>query len=221
MRNGKLIALAVLAILTIVWLGSGRLSAAEEKGGQSKAAAHGHAAEGEPEAGPQIFTPIRIDLGIWTLVVFLLLLAVLTKYAWNPMLGALQKREENIRGALDEAQRAREEAHKLRDQLQGEMSQAQEKVRDILDEARRDAQRASEDLIAKARADIQAERDRLHREIGAAKDQALKQLWDQTAQLATLVSAKAIRRQLTPEDHRRLVDEALVELRAADGARTS
>jgi F-type H+-transporting ATPase subunit b len=72
-------------------------------------------------------------------------------------------------------------------------------------------------MLAQAKADIQAERDRTRREIAGEKDRALKEIWDQTAQLATLVSAKAIRRELTPDDHRRLVDEALADLQKAGG----
>ena len=70
-------------------------------------------------------------------------------------------------------------------------------------------------MIAKARAEIQAERERLRREIEMARDQALQELWKQAADLATMISAKAIRRQLSAEDHRRLVDEALTELQGA------
>jgi F-type H+-transporting ATPase subunit b len=96
-------------------------------------------------------------------------------------------------------------------------------VRQLLDEGRRAAQRQHDEMMAQARAEIQGERDRLHREINMARDQALQQLWAQAADLATLVSSKAIRRHLTPDDHRRLVDEALAELRQTkrngDGAR--
>jgi F-type H+-transporting ATPase subunit b len=81
-----------------------------------------------------------------------------------------------------------------------------------MDEARRDAQVLHDGMTNKARAEIQAEKERLVREMDRAKDQAVKELWTQSAQLATLISAKTIRRQLTEEDHRRLVDEALVEL---------
>jgi F-type H+-transporting ATPase subunit b len=63
------------------------------------------------------------------------------------------------------------------------------------------------------------ERERLRRDISTARDQALQEIWNQTAQLATLISAKAIRRELTDEDHRRLVDEALAELRQASHER--
>lgn len=171
-------------------------------------AAHGAAKE------EGILDP-RFDLGIWTIVVFVLLFLVLRKYAWGPMLEGLQKREQNIHNAIAEAHQTREEAHKLRDQFQAEIARAHEKVRDILDEARREAQQVKDDMLAKARAEIQGERDRLRREIDTARDQAIQELWNQTAQLAALVSTKAIRRQLTTDDHRRLVDEALTELRAA------
>src|SRR5262249_18190411 len=77
----------------------------------------GSPAEFEHKGGPQIFTPVRIDLGIWTIVVFLILFFLLKKYAWGPMLTGLQKREENISTALEEAQKARDEAKKIRDDL--------------------------------------------------------------------------------------------------------
>src|SRR5262249_7839838 len=138
-----------------------------------------------------------------------------SKYAWGPMLAGLKKREENIRAAIDDAQNARDEAQQLRADLAKERAKIAEETRAAMDEARRAAQQVRDDMVASAKADIQTERDRLHREIDSARDQALKQLWDQTAQLATLVSAKAIRRELTPDDHRRLVDEALADLRGA------
>jgi F-type H+-transporting ATPase subunit b len=155
------------------------------------------------------------DLGLWTLVVFVLLLYVLRRLAWKPMLQGLHRRESTIREALTEAQRAREESQQLQAKLKAEMDQAQGRVREVLDEARRRAQETTDEMVARARAEIQTERDRLRREIELARDQALQQLWGHAAQLATLVSAKVIRRQLSAEDHRRLVDEAIGDMRQA------
>jgi F-type H+-transporting ATPase subunit b len=160
-----------------------------------------------------------VDLGIWTLAVFLILFGLLWLMAWKPLREGLQKREHAIQAAIDEAKRAREEAQRLREQWQQEMDAANDKVRDILDLARRDAQHTTEEMVGKARSEIQAERDRLRREIETARDQAIQELWNHTANLAALVSAKAIRRQLTPDDHRRLVEEALAELGKANGPR--
>jgi F-type H+-transporting ATPase subunit b len=99
------------------------------------------------------------------------------------------------------------------------MEEAFAKIPAMMDEARRDAQHMAEEMRAKAQADIQADRERLRREIEMARDQALQQIWTQTAQLATAISSKAIRRNISEEDHRRLVDEALTELRQAGNGR--
>jgi F-type H+-transporting ATPase subunit b len=154
----------------------------------------------------------RWDLGIWTVVVFILLFLILRKLAWGPMLEGLHKREESIFGALNEAEKARAEAKTLREQFEKEMAKVGDKSRELMDEARRNAQKLQEEMLAKAKSEIGTERERLHREIDMARDQALKHIWDQTAQLATLVSAKAIKRDLGVEDHRRLIDEAVAEL---------
>jgi F-type H+-transporting ATPase subunit b len=177
-----------------------------------------HAKDGHDEGHQEeSLLSISADLGIWTVVVFVLLMLILRRLAWKPMLEGLQKREQTIQGALDEAQKARDEAQRLRAQLQKEMDNAAETVRGILEEARRDAQHTTEDMINKARQEINTERDRLQREMGIAKDQALQELWNQAANLATLISAKTIRRNLTPDDHRRLIDEALADLKAVSG----
>ncbi|HZT83639.1 MAG TPA: F0F1 ATP synthase subunit B [Gemmataceae bacterium] len=169
---------------------------------------------GQKKAEPNIFEP-RLDLTIWTIVVFVLLLLVLGKFAWKPMLRGLQQRELNILSAIQDAERAREEAQRMRAQLQKEMDGAQSKVLEILDEARRSAERLHAEMTAKAKADIQAEKERMQREMETAHDQAMQDLVNRAAELATLISTKAIRRNLSPDDHRRLVDDALADLRAA------
>jgi F-type H+-transporting ATPase subunit b len=165
--------------------------------------------EGHGKTNPLTFAA---DLGVWTLVVFIVLLFVLRKWAWGPMLEGLHRREDSIRGAISEAQKAREEAQRLQDQWHQEMARAQDKVRDIHEEARRRAEQNANEITSKARADIQAERDRLRREIEVARDQALQELWNHTARLATDISSRVLRKQLNPDDQRRLMDEALSEI---------
>src|SRR5207244_3536909 len=116
---------------------------------------------------PNIFEP-ALELGIWTVVVFVVLLLVLRKMAWKPMLEGLHKREQSIHGPLDDARRDREEAERLRQQLQAEIAKAHEQVAAITEQGRQASQRSTEEMIAKARADIQAERERQRREIEMA-----------------------------------------------------
>ena len=164
-----------------------------------------------PDKPPSILA-LQWELGLWTIVIFVLLYLILRRAAWGPMMEGLQKREQTILTAIEDAQKARAEAQRLHEEWERRMASAEDKAREIFEDARRKAERMTEDTIAKARTEIQGERDRLHREIETAKDQALQEIWNQTARLATLVSAKAIRRQITIDDQRRLVDEALAEL---------
>lgn len=164
---------------------------------------------------PHIFTPVRIDLLIWTLVVFLTLFFLLKKTAWGPILEGLHKREEAIRGAVEEAKLARKETDEVRAKFQKEMNEAFAKIPHMMDEARRDAARMAEEMKTKAAADIQADRARLRREIEMAKDQAIQEIYHFEVNLAVMISEKVIRRHISEDDHRRLVDETLDELRGA------
>jgi F-type H+-transporting ATPase subunit b len=163
----------------------------------------------------ELLVPPRLDLAIWTIVIFVLLLLVLKKFAWGPMLDGLHQREQSIRSAVDEAKHAREETARVTAEFKAKMAEAYAEIPKLMDQARKDAQHLAEEMRTKAQADIQADRQRLRREIELALEQALKEIYDQAAQLATLISAKAIQRSLTPEDHRRLVDQAMLELKPA------
>jgi F-type H+-transporting ATPase subunit b len=156
-----------------------------------------------------------LDLTIWTIVVFLVLLFILGRFAWTPMLQGLEKREHDIHAAIEDARKAREEAQRLREDVQSERNKIEDMRRDILQKAQADAQRMADEITTKAKAQMQAERDRLRRDMETAHDQALQDLFAQTVDLAALVSSKAMRREMTPDDHRRFVDEALADIRQA------
>jgi F-type H+-transporting ATPase subunit b len=155
----------------------------------------------------------RYDLGIYTLIVFFILLGILGKYAWGPMMKGLDKREETLRKAHDDAAASRSEAERALADVKAQLAKTAEEVRGMLAEARRDGQVVKDQLKAEAATEIQAERDRVRREIETAKDAALKEIYEQSIQLATMVSAKAIKRELTAGDHQRLLDDALADLR--------
>jgi F-type H+-transporting ATPase subunit b len=211
--RGGLILVAFLAIgfLLISTNRSWAENAGNAAEGQSGDKEKGHDQKSVEQKKENVFYG-WLDLSIWTIVVFLVLLFVLSKYAWKPMLQGLEQREHSIQSAMEEAKKAKEEAQALRTQLAEDAAKAQDKVREVIDQARRDAEKVSADLLAKAKTEIQGERDRFRRDVDTARDQAVKEIWGQAAQLATLISSKAIRRQLTPDDHRRLVDEAIAEL---------
>jgi F-type H+-transporting ATPase subunit b len=180
-----------------------------------KEAADQHKAE---EAKQDLFGK-AVDLGIWTLLVFLILLFVLSKFAWKPMMQGLEHRERAIHSALQEAQHARDEAARLRGQLEEQMRKANDQSRQILEEARRAAERTTAEMTAEAHKKMQAEQERLQRELKLAAEQARRDLQADAAQLATLVASKVIRRQMNHDDHRQLIEEALAELRQVGNGR--
>ena len=172
------------------------------------------AAEAEHEA-PSLFAG---DLGnsFWTLLIFVLVLVVLGKYAWGPILNTLQTRENFIREALEKAKREREEAEERLRQYEERLAGARAEASAIVEEGRRDAEvvkrRIEED--AKHQADLMIERAK--REIQIATDTASKSLFTLAAKLATEVAARVLGRELSAQDHERLIAEGIDGL---DGAR--
>jgi F-type H+-transporting ATPase subunit b len=176
------------------------------------AAEHGHLDHLRLTSKPPDLLALRWDLALWTLVIFGLTLFILSRVAWGPMLEGLRNRETTIRKALDDAQIAKDEAQKLRAELQQERANAQHQVQLMFDKAHKEAEQAAEEIRSKAKADIAAERDRLMRELEMARSQALNELVNRSAQLATLISSKVLHREMNEADHARLVNDALAEL---------
>jgi F-type H+-transporting ATPase subunit b len=158
---------------------------------------------------------IAFDTALWAVFVFVAMLIVLRLKAWNPILEGLQKREETIRTSLEEAKKTRDDMAKMQAKFEKDMADAQRQIPQLMEDARKKAEEMANEIRAKAAADIQTERERLRHEVEMAKDQAIKQLWEQAAQLATLISAKVIGRSLNEDDHRRLLDESMQEMRQA------
>ncbi len=188
------------------------LSKKEQRDELLKSLEAGEVEELEIIAPPPAPLTIWWDVALWTIVVFVALLFILRKMAWDPMLEGLKKREDSIRSAIEEAKRARAETQRVTAQFQVEMATKMAEIPKIMEEARRDAEMLKEETRAQSTKDTQADRQRLLHDIETARDQALQEILNRTAQLATLISAKAIGRHLSEEDHRRLIDESLAEM---------
>jgi F-type H+-transporting ATPase subunit b len=168
-------------------------------------AGHGDAANsGTPD--PLATDP---DLAIWTLIVFLVMLAILSQTAWKPIMEGLKAREDNITGAIAAAQRTHEEAKALLAEHQAKIAGAADQVREMLAEAHRDA----ETTIAKAKADAKAEfdeeRQRATRDIEQARDAAVRALAERTAGLAIDLAGRVVKQEITPARQSEIVREAL------------
>lgn len=171
----------------------------------------------ESHAAP---SPLSVDpdLAIWTAVVFVLLVVVLRAFAWKPISEGLQRREENIAKNIAAAEQANEEARRLLAQYEQKLAAAGDEVRAILEEARRDAEHTQQEILAKARADAQAELDRARREIDQATQAAIKELSEHFADQVLAIAAKIVRKELQAQDHEALIGAAVDQLPAMAAA---
>jgi F-type H+-transporting ATPase subunit b len=151
----------------------------------------------------------RFDLSIWTFVVFLLLLAILTKFAWGPIAAALEQREETIARQIEEARLASQRAATQLKQYEARLAAATDEARQIVGQARKDADVAREKIVAEAQAAAQRERDRAVAEITAAKNQALDEIAQKSVQTAVSLASNIVRREVKASEHEALIGDAL------------
>jgi len=158
------------------------------------------------------------DLGnaIWTAVIFVVLLLVLKKFAWGPLLEGLQQREKFIRESLERAKADREAAEARLVAYTEKLREAREEASGIVDEGRRDAEVLKQKLEADAREEADRIVERARREIELAKRTAMQEIYSVAGRLATGAASKIVRRELNATDHQRLIDESIRELGELD-----
>jgi F-type H+-transporting ATPase subunit b len=145
---------------------------------------------------------------------FLLLLFILHRLAYRPLVRMMDERSTRIRSDLDEARRLREEAEQDRQLYRSQLGQARDEARAILDEASSVASRLRAQALADAEAQNTALLGRARAEIAHEKDAAISELRREVADLAILAASQVVRRSLDGADQRRLVQEALAEVEA-------
>ena len=157
---------------------------------------------------------MKIDLGavIVTVVIFVLLLVILGKYAWKPILAGLKSREEAIRESIEAAAKAKADAEKMAKELEAKMAEVQRQSAQQLTQAKADAGKLAESIRQQAEAESVAIKERTLREIDAAKGEALAAINTHAAELGIAVARKILQRNVTADDQQRLVDESLAEM---------
>lgn len=153
---------------------------------------------------------------IITLIIFGLVIIILGKFAWPPLMRVLAEREQTIRESLEDARREREEAEVLLQKYRQQIEQARVEASKIVDVGRRNAEEVSRRVQEAARRDAAQMVERAKREIQLAADAAKKDVYDLSAELAVDVARRIISKELSPEDHKDLVAESLERMRERD-----
>jgi F-type H+-transporting ATPase subunit b len=170
----------------------------------AEAAEHGDG-PGNPFAG---------DIGnvIWTLLIFGLVVFILGRYAWGPILKGLQSREDFIRESLEKAQLDRQQAEARLREYEERLATSRAEATAIVDEARRDAEVVKRKIEADAHTEYEKMIERAKREIQLATDTATKDLYTLSARLATDMASRVLGREVTAQDQERLITESINEL---------
>lgn len=156
---------------------------------------------------------IRLDPGsiVWTIITFLVLLWILSKFAWKPILKGLANREASIKGDLETARREREEAGQLLQEYEKTIAGAKKEGAKIIQDAQEASARIKDEGVAETKAVTRHMLQRAKEEIGREEEKARKQLREHVADLTALAASKLLGRVITPEDHERLIRESLRE----------
>ena len=149
---------------------------------------------------------------LWTLVVFIILLVVLWKFAWGPILKALEDREKKIEDALTAADKAREEAARLTAENVGIIDKARDEASEMLAETKVRAEEMRHTIYERGRKEAELAVERARKEIELEKDHILETLRREMADITLEAASKVIEKTLDSEDHNRLAENVITEL---------
>ncbi len=158
---------------------------------------------------------------IVAIAVFVVLLVVLGKFAWGPILKGLKEREDTIRKAVDDAKAASDRAQAVVQEYEARMAHAAEEAKAILEEAKRDAQALKAQIEASARSEAEAAKQRAVKEIDQARLAAWDTLVRDAAQLATEAASRIVHKSLDAAGHERLVADVVGQVQASRAGKGS
>ena len=151
-------------------------------------------------------------LFLWTILTFLVLVTLLAKFAWRPLLQALDSRQELIRKSLDDAQQAKQELERLQHESAQIIRQARIDAEAVVAQSRSDAARLREEMRQKAKAEADGIVRNAERQIQLETQRALQQIRHEAVDLSVMIASKILQRNLTKEDNEKLIEEALKQV---------
>jgi F-type H+-transporting ATPase subunit b len=151
-------------------------------------------------------------LFIWTIITFLVLLFLLAKFAWKPLLTALESRQDAIRKSLDDAQKAKEELERLHRESTEIIRKAHVDAQAIVGKGRTDAERLGEELRQKAREEADGIVKNAERQIQLETRRAVQEIRREAVDLSVTIASKLLERHVSKEDNERLISDTLKQI---------
>jgi len=209
--------LGTAVMLAMPRTGTSAAAAAAQEPAQGRGEVAAHAQEEAAGPSSPLYAPNEgVITGTVTIVVFAILVAVLGKYAWAPIVSGLREREEKIRREISDAEAARNRAEETLKEYNARLATAEQQVRDLLAKAGADAERIATNLKMQAQQESEEIKERANREIDQARKNAVADIYRQAADLSTGIAEKILRRNLNSDDQRDLVNSSLEQLQTAE-----
>ena len=173
----------------------------------------------EAQGGAGVPNPlVQLDPGlfIWTILTFLILFFVLSKFAWKPLLTLLESRENTIKSSLEDAEKAKQELERLNAETETIISEARSEAQSIRLEAKSVGEKVKADIIAQAGKDAKKLLDENEKQIQVEKDRAINEIRQEVVGLTLTVAERVIRKNLSKEDNQKLIEGSLKTLKGYD-----
>jgi F-type H+-transporting ATPase subunit b len=169
------------------------------------------AQEGQPASGGGLMS-LQVNLMFWTLLIFVVLYFLLSKFAFGPITAAVEAREKALEDAIEGAKRDREAAAKLLAEHQAAIEGARGEAQKLIADGRAVAEKMRADLLETTRKDQQDMLERARRDIEGEKDKAIAQLRREAVDLALAGASKVIEQNLDSAKNRQLVEGYLASI---------
>jgi F-type H+-transporting ATPase subunit b len=151
-------------------------------------------------------------LFIWSLITFLILVGLLWKFAFNPLIKLQKARQDEIAQAITDAEQLRTEAQELLANYKQQLTEAREEATAILERARKAGESTKAEALEEARLQAEATLEKARKQIERDTNQALQKIREEVADLTVAATERVARKSLSEADQLRLIQEAIDEI---------
>ena len=144
---------------------------------------------------------------LFQLLMMAILLTLLKKFAWGPLMGIMKQREEHIANEIESAEKSRTEAHSLLEEQKELLKQARVEAQNMIENSKKHGENQRQEIMAAAREEAERLKESARLEIEQQKEQAVAALREQVASLSVLIASKVIEKELNAEDQEKLINE--------------
>ncbi|QCR31428.1 F0F1 ATP synthase subunit B [Lysinibacillus sp. SGAir0095] len=146
-----------------------------------------------------------------TLIIFLVLMLLLKKFAWGPLMGIMQQREELVAGEIEAAENARIESAKALEEQKALLKEARTEAQAIIESAKKQGEVQRDEIITAARTEANRLKDSAVREIETEKEKAIAAVRDEVVSLSVLAASKVLGKEISEEDNSALIKETIAK----------